>query len=61
MGKKEPIMNHGQLKDSINYKALIEAQASTPVFPEASIVENQKQKVKKIGGKRPNYRRSNSK
>lgn len=36
MGKKQPIVNHGLLHDSVNYSALIEAQAKMPAFGKAS-------------------------
>ena len=47
---KEKIVNHGNLHDSINYKALIESQASNIEFVETSktIIQEEKPKTKKL-------------
>lgn len=57
--KKEPIVIHGMLHDSINYKALIEAQAKMPTFGKAS--KEDKPKVKSLGKMKPNYKRTTNK
>lgn len=49
MGKKQPIINHGLLRDTINYAALMEAQASMPAFEGAK--REDKPKVKTLGTK----------
>lgn len=59
MGKKQPIVNHGLLHDSVNYSALIEAQATMPTFGGAS--KGDKPKVKSLGKMKPNYKRTTSK
>lgn len=58
MGKKQPIVNHGMLHDSINYSALIEAQATMPAFGEEK--KEDRPKVKSLG-KKPNYKRTTNK
>ena len=59
MGKKQPIVNNGLLHDSVNYSALIEAQAKMPAFGKAS--KEEKPKVKSLGKMKPNYKRTTNK
>ena len=61
MRKKEKIVNHGLLKDSINYKALIETEANTPA--RGGNAPEPKSKVKTLVKQRNTsyYRRNNDK
>lgn len=58
MRKREPIVIHGMLHDSTNYKALIEAQASMPSLASPN---EEKAKVKSLGKMKTNYKRTTNK
>ena len=55
--KNKPIVNHGLLHDTVNYDALIKAQANTLSFDQP--VDNSKQKAESAKVKKIKYRRQN--